>query len=364
MQLERQHLKRLHRNLPAGKSSGRPHFPMLVSLAACAVGAAACSPGSEKARAPDAHALIPIRVAGTDGSNSATPFFAALQQGYFKDAGLDVTFVTLSGGSTSMSAALNSRAIDVGLGSATQWIGDYARGAVAGKIIGEFADNNYVILGADGITDVRQLKGKVFGVSTLNAGDHLYSKAVLSHFGVAPDDVVWLALGSPTGRFSALTAGRVQGIEMPLTNLPPDASARIIVSADDSPVPAVSNAIFAQAAFLKLNRPALEKFLAAIGKGSDWVRGHPADAVSACEQSGSPAESCKAAIQVAVSTKNPYTWSPTTRVNVEAIGAMIPMVASVVPQAKSLTVADLVDTSVATSQPTPHPGHGRDISGK
>ena len=53
-------------------------------------------------------------------------------------------------------------------------MGDIARKVVPGKIIGEITDNNNIILGAVGVTDVRQLKGKVFGVSSFNAGDHLF----------------------------------------------------------------------------------------------------------------------------------------------------------------------------------------------
>jgi hypothetical protein len=91
--------------------------------------------------------------------------------------------------------------------------------------------------------------------------------------------------------------------------------------------------------------------VAAIGKGADWIRAHPAEAVSACQQSGSDAEGCKNAIEAVMTAKNAYTWSSTARVNTDAIAAMIPMVAAVVPQAKTLKVTDLVDTSIAASAP-------------
>jgi NitT/TauT family transport system substrate-binding protein len=328
---------------------------MLLSVALAAFAAAGCGPSDQGDKSARSGGPVTIRVAGGDGSAASTPFFAAQKQGFFRDAGLNVTFVTLSGGSTAMDAALSSGAIDVGIASATQLLGDYARGVAPGKIIGELADNNYVILGGDGITNVRQLKGKTFGVSNYNAGDHLYSKAVLAHFGVGPDDVNWLAVGTPGGRLAALEAGKVAGIEMPLTNLPDSAAKRIIVGADNSPFPFISNAIFAREAFLQSNKPALGKFLAAIGKGADWVRAHPADAVPACMESGTSADSCTSAIKTAIAAKNPYTWSPTSRVNTDAIKAMIPVVAEVVPEARRLTVADVVDTSIAEIGAAPQP---------
>jgi NitT/TauT family transport system substrate-binding protein len=201
------------------------------------------------------------------------------------------------------------------------------------------------------VKDVRQLKGKIFAISALNGGDHLYSQAVVSHFGIAPTEVTWLPMGTPSSRLSALAAGRVDGTEMTLTNLPTNFRDQVIVSADESPVPFVSNAIFARASLLTQNKPALQRFLAAIGKGADWVKTHPEQAVAVCQESGSDAAACKIAIQVGVASKNKYTWSSNTGVNTTAIQAMIPIVAAVVPQAKAMKVADVVDSSIAAPGP-------------
>ncbi|HUO23437.1 MAG TPA: ABC transporter substrate-binding protein [Caulobacteraceae bacterium] len=330
----------------ASRAARRP-AGALATIAA-AVSLAACGQHADQVGSPNAAGLIPIRVAGAEGINSATPFFVAQQQGFFKDAGLDVSYVTLSGGAAAMAAALKANQLDVALGAASQWMSDQAQGVVSGKIIGEFTDNNYVILGGKGITDVRQLKGKAFAIASRNSGDHLYSEAVLSHYGIAPADVNWLPLGDPATRLGAMMAGRVDGTEMTLSTLPASAKDRVLVSADDSPVPFVSNAIFANDTLLTRNKPALQKFLAAIGKASDWIKAHPDAAIPACQVSGSDVAGCKIAIQVGTTTKNPYTWSSTTKVNTAAIQSMIPIVAAAAPQAKALTVGDIVDTTVAS----------------
>jgi NitT/TauT family transport system substrate-binding protein len=333
--------------LAVRNATRRPHGTSTRRVMALllALGTAACNssaPGDK-----NSGGMVTINVAGGEGSAATTPFFVAMKQGYFKDAGLNVNYVTLSGGSTSMDAAMTSSAIDVGIGGGSQWLSDLAKGGVTGKIIGEIADNNYVILGADGITNVQQLKGKMFGILNYNTGDHLYSKAVLQHFGVQPNDVTWLAIGNPGGRLAALKAGKIAGTEMPLTNLPVEDTKRIIIGAEDSPFPFVSNAIFARQAFLASNKSALQKFVAAIGKGSDWVRAHPAEAIPACEESGATADTCKHAIATALASKNPYTWSSTGRVNMSAIKAMLPMVAQIEPRAKNLVADTVVDLSIA-----------------
>jgi len=102
-----------------------------------------------------------------------------------------------------------------------------------------------------GITDVRQLKGKIFGVSSLNAGDHIYSQAVLWHFrGSDPNDVTWLAVGGPASSVRRIgDRTNRNAMESPVTTLAKKVrQANIILSADDSPTQFVSSGHFCQAA--------------------------------------------------------------------------------------------------------------------
>lgn len=322
----------------SGKSSKiRQGIARAAVIAAVACASAAHAQGG---------AVIQLKVAGSDAINSATPFFAAQTQGYFKEVGLEVTYLTMGGGAAPMAAALKRSEIDMALGAAAQYMGDIGRGVISGKLIGEFTDNNYVILGGNGITDIRQLKGKLFGISSYNAGDQLYAQAVLAHYGVKSDDLTWLPLGIPAARLSALLSGRVDGIEMVLTSMPESAKSKIILTADDSPVPFVSNAIFVRQAQLNSNRPALQKFLAAVGKGAVWVRQNPQEAMKACALSGASEAACKIAIDVATTAKSPYTWSATTKLNRSAIETMIPMVMVDIPQGRNMKVEDFADFSL------------------
>ena len=305
-----------------------------------------CSPKAEK----PAGGPVRIRVSGAEGQNSATPFFAAMQLGYFKAAGLDVSFTTMSGGASALDAALSAGEVDVGMGSAFQWMEGVAKGAIKGKIVGELTDNNYVILGRAGITDLRQLKGKIFAVSVHGAGDEVFAQAVLSHFGIGADDAVWLPLGDPPSRLAALIAKRVDGTELSLTNVPERAKGQIIMMPEQSPVPFVSNVLFARQGLIDSDKPALQKFAAAIGKAADWIRAHPDQAVKPCMASGTEEAACKNSIRLALSSGNAYTWSPTTKVNADGIAAMVPIVAKTVPKAATMDVKDLVDGSVASAK--------------
>lgn len=324
---------------------GRGVLKQFAVAAACV---AAMVLGSANADAQTA-APVKIRVSGADAASSATPFFVAERRGFFKEAGLDVSYIVMGGTGNAREAALRTGDLDIGIGAAAMWMADIATGIVSGKIVGEFADNNYVILGTNGVTNMGQLKGKVFGISAYNAGDQLYAEAVLSHYGISPNDVTWLPIGIPASRLAALQTAKVDAVEMLITALPESAKSKIILTADDSPVPFVSNALFANQQILTSNHDAVQKFLAAISKGADWLRAHPDEAVTDCMDSNTREADCKTAIDIGTKTKNPFTWSSTGRVNTKAIEAMIPIVVETVPKAKGMTVSDFVDTSIAGS---------------
>ena len=118
------------------------------------------------------------------------------------------------------------------------------------------------------------------------------------------------------------------------------------MGADDSPVSFVSSAIFARQDFLDSNKSQVRSFLKAIGKGSDWIRANPAQAEVTCLDSGASLADCKTAVNVATTSKNPFTWSSNTGINGEGIKGMIPIVAAAVPKAKDMPLSEFIDISL------------------
>lgn len=325
---------------------------LAAGAAAAALLATACG-SSPQSASTSSSGTVNIRVGLGSGVNDATPFFAAYDQGFFKKAGLDVTYTTLAGGGAAMDAALASNQIDIGIGNATSFISDEAKKVISGKLIGEFTDRNYAILGAKGITSVSQLKGKTLGVSTLNNGDQMFLEAVLAAKGIDPGAENYLALGAPSSRLSALSLGKVAATESPVTEIPASFKSDVILSNTQSPVSFVSDAIFATTSFLS-DTSALHKFIAAASQASEWVRANPGAAVKSCELSETSAAACASGIQISLdkSESSPYTWSATTALNPVSLTETLSAIARVVPQAKGLTVGDIADTSIAGTNPS------------
>lgn len=67
---------------------------------------------------------------------------------------------------------------------------------------------------------------------------------------------------------------------------------------------------------------------------------NPTIGVHGCSYSGSNETECKGVSEVATTSKNPYTRSPTEKVLIEAVEGVIPFVAYSMPQALKLTFKD------------------------
>ena len=297
--------------------------------------------------------LLSLSVGTSAAAVDAMPFYAALNNGYFTKAGLNVSVNSISGGDAAIDAALDSNSIQVGLGSVSMWIGDLLRGSVTGKVIGEFTDNNYEILATSGITSMSQLAGKVIGVSSINAGDYVFIATEMEAAGVSPSSVKWVAVGSPAARLAALSAGQVSAIEEPVTNVAGRyAGITTLLSAAKAPVKFVSNGIFVNQSYLNANKKKMVAFLGAIAKGAAWTRKHQTAAASVCLQTGAGSLICQHAIKVASASRDPWMWSTTTAVDLAAVKAMIPGVAATIAGSSPATpVSALVDSSLAGTKP-------------
>src|ERR1700722_12599433 len=101
---------------------------------------------------------------------------------------------------------------------------------------------------------------------------------------------------------AALTTGKVDAtvIGSHQTPVPDSAKDRIKVVADEdkNAVPFIGGAFFARQDFLTANKPALTRFLAAVGQGADWGRAHPDQAIPACQDTGGKADDCKVGIAI------------------------------------------------------------------
>jgi NitT/TauT family transport system substrate-binding protein len=285
------------------------------------------------------------------------PFYAAVYEGFFKKAGLDVSVEKFTGGGSSSVAALATGAVDVASGGPTNFIGDIAKKAISGKIFAQVAGADYDILAAKSVTGVSQLKGQKIGVSGGNSADEIYLIAALSHYGITPGDVTFVTAGTPAERLSAVSNGTIKATAEADTQRSVEQSVgSIVLKSESSPVQVPGQALWASDSFLKSNSATLKQMTAVLVSATRWVAqsANKKKAVADCQKgTGATAASCAETLAADSGTARAgkWTWSSTWAVDTAGITQAIAATAQAVSEAKSLTSTDVVDTSITGTQP-------------
>lgn len=331
------------------------------ALAACGSSGsstAASSGGSDSgASSSSGSGTVNITFGDLSPNSTLTPFYVAVDQGFFAKQGLNVTVQKFSGGGATSVAALATGAVQVASGGPTNFIGDMAKTVISGKLFGMTVDAGYDLVTAKGITSISQLKGKNIGVSGVNSSDYMFLAATLAHYGISVSDVTFVTSGTTAERLIALSSGKIDAIADQAAFRPSElAVGNVLLKVEDNPVRLPTVTFYADDSFIKSNPGALKKWIAAMTQAAAWAKqpANEAAVVKDCESgSGSTATQCQqtlAWVKTQGST-DPYTWSSTFGLDTKSVQAAISAVALVIPAAKSLTLADVADTTFAGTAP-------------
>ena len=183
--------------------------PVAGILSVVALGAtlAACSSGASSSSTPAAAgtpALTTVSVGNFPDSALTLPFAIAQDQGYFRDAGLNVQAVSATSG-----PALASELI----GGTTQIAVEVPSNAFPAMQQGEpmvamppYGRLDLAIVTPDGsgVTSLKSLVGKTIGVTALGASTETFAQYVLQLNGINPKSVTFVAVGALASQEVAL----------------------------------------------------------------------------------------------------------------------------------------------------------------
>jgi NitT/TauT family transport system substrate-binding protein len=176
-------------------------LPVLAAIIVCIfteqAGAASGGP-----RVVVAHAAMNARVA---------PLWVARDRGFFAKYGAAAAETIIVRGSAIMLAAMAANEIDVGYTGSTAVIGAVAGGADL-KILSAFTNRvNYDLMVRPGIKTAADLRGKKFGIQTIDGTLWMGAILALEHLGLDPerDKITILAVGDQNVMAQALEAGTI-----------------------------------------------------------------------------------------------------------------------------------------------------------
>jgi NitT/TauT family transport system substrate-binding protein len=140
----------------------------------------------------------------------------AEQMGYYKKAGVDVEIVRVKATPAAIAALSSGQGemANVSLDVAIQLV---ARDQL--KLRGVISPDKalpYMIIAKKGLTNPKDLEGKVFGVGQVGSADYVQTRNVLANLGVDIDKIKYLAIGQPSVRAQSLIAGQIDATTVAL----------------------------------------------------------------------------------------------------------------------------------------------------
>ena len=219
------------------------------------------------------------------------PFFAAIEKGYFKEAGLDVEAIKFAGAQQVMEAMLAGRSdgSSNGTGSANLAIGEIAQPGLF-KIFAtnpsnaKFVLDEFIVPKDSPVKTMADLKGKKVA-SGPGIQNVTLAKTMLERAGAAGATVIELPIGQ---HVAALVAGQVDAcytLEPTGTIGRMNGTTRVIEAGvvakyilGDAMAPWHGGAASLTTEFIKKNPDVAKKFIAAYTRGIELVRTKPAEA--------------------------------------------------------------------------------------
>lgn len=164
-------------------------------------------------------ALKAEEVLVTQYTNDPTgaPFAIAIEKGFFKEAGIDITVINGAGGGASLRAAM---ATDLGFGEVApaSVIAAINQGQDF-KIVGigsRLLDHYLIVLPSSKIKTLEDLDGKTFAISNPKSLTDLTAVLVAEKAGLKPDAMKHVPLGSLSGAITALDKGVADVTSVPV----------------------------------------------------------------------------------------------------------------------------------------------------
>jgi ABC-type nitrate/sulfonate/bicarbonate transport system substrate-binding protein len=223
---------------------------------------------------------IPLKVAIVSRTIFYLPFWVAQRNGYFRDEGIDLSADILNN-AEDINAALKSGAVQVAISSAEAMIERAFAGGTF-RIVASVAQKPpHFVIALPKFKTAADLRGARFGVLSLHEGTTFLVQDMMTALGIATRDYTIDAVGGAPTRWKLLQEGK---IDAGLQPFPQSYEAEAKGFSNLGPiadyVPAYEFTVaFVENAWAAANGDTLVRFLRALRRGEQHVRGRAADVI-------------------------------------------------------------------------------------
>ncbi|HEX7232599.1 MAG TPA: ABC transporter substrate-binding protein [Candidatus Binatia bacterium] len=231
-----------------------------------------------------AEKLEKLRVAYPAVAPGSTPSWVTAEKNIWAKYGYDVETILVSGGARAV-PALVSGSVQFLFGSDTGVTTAQLQGIPLVRLGVTMNTLGSSLITQSGIQSVRDLKGKILGISRGRDASYVRLAKLLRDNGLNPnDDVKFLSIGGGEGgRLSAVKAGVVHGTMLfpPLDLIARNEGLKVLAKFD---VPTPGGGINTTAALLKQNRPLVINFLKGYIEGIHYMNTHKVESLQVLQK--------------------------------------------------------------------------------
>ena len=267
-------------------------LPIAVGMAVAAILVSACSSSSSSSASAPGSASASGSASGSAAGTSivvgSLPVLdtaglqVAIKEGFFKQAGLNVTVKSVTQSTAAIPDLLHGSIQVIGGGNYVSFLEAQAHGTFAVEFLAPAVDcttNNYGVaaMPSSGITKASDLAGKTIAVNLTENIQTLTTSAVLSADGVNASSVKYVQIPFPD-MVAALKAGRVSAVSAvePFLSAALAAGAKLVTSTCTGPAAGfpMSGYITTQG-WAQQHAAAAKAFQQALEKGNAYANAHP-----------------------------------------------------------------------------------------
>jgi len=227
-----------------------------------------------------AHAQTKVAVGKVvGGSGFHIPSYIAMDQGFFRQEGLDARFVSL-GGKALVTAGLagNIDFVPIPSGGAQAALS----GADIRYVVGEALKSQWVIVARPNIEKVQDLKGKTLGYGRPGSADHDEGAAVLRRsFNLELGrDYKVISFQGEAERVAALANGDIDAALVSVPHVPKalNAGMKVLVRTGDY-IQRAGGSFWSMKAYVEQNPDTVKRFIRAIARGVTYLRDNKAGSI-------------------------------------------------------------------------------------
>jgi len=238
------------------------------------------APATAKEQPPD---LTPVHLGvGGQAVIYNLPLTVALEQGYFRDEGLDVKVIDFTGGGKA-AQALVADAVQVVSGAYEHTLRLQARGQVLQAFV-LASESPQLAMGVSSRTlanyrSIADLRGKTIGISAPGSSTQMLANRVLAKGGLSTEDVAFATVGTGAIAVQAMLSGKIDALvnAEPLISLLEQQQAIRLIADARTPAGTAAlfgmpaNTLYAKSTYIQNNPQTVQALTNAMLKALTWL---------------------------------------------------------------------------------------------